>query len=102
MKILTLIIHANAQRALADRLRADRRVSGFTFVQAEGHGEQGTNDPLWSARDNVVGYTPRVRVDILLEDAQVEAVLAELRLAGAGVAGQGIYWVTPVERGGHL
>ena len=102
MKHLTLIIHTNVQQDLADQLRALDQVSGFTFSAAEGHGVQAESDPFLSERDKVVGYTPRVRVDILLEDDDVDLVLESLRKTTHGVEGQGIYWVTAVEQNSRL
>jgi nitrogen regulatory protein P-II 1 len=102
MKHLTLIIHTNAQQDMADQLRSLKQVSGFTFNHAEGHGVQVESDPFLSARDKVVGYTPRIRVDILLEGGDVDLVLESLRKTTYGVEGQGIYWVTAVEQSGHL
>jgi len=102
MKHLTLIIHTSTQQDLADQLRSMEQVSGFTFSHAEGHGVQAENDPFLSARDKVVGYTPRVRVDILLQDSDVDTVLNTLRRSTRGIEGQGIYWVTDVEQHGQL
>ena len=107
MKHLTLISHTNAQQDLADQLRGmEKQVSGFTFSHVEGHGVQVESDPFLSARDKVVGYTPRVRVDILLEDGDVESVLDILRHttsdAGSADIYQGIYWITAVEQNGRL
>jgi nitrogen regulatory protein P-II 1 len=102
MKNLVMIIHTSAQQDLADRLRGLEQVQGFTFSHVEGHGAHVEHDPFLSARDKVVGYTPRVRVDILLEDADVEKVLDALHATGNGGAGQGIYWVTMVEKSGRL
>lgn len=103
MKHLTLIIHTNAQQDLADELRnLEQQVTGFTFSHVEGHGVQVESDPFLSARDKVVGYTPRVRVDILLEDGNVESVLDTLRSTTYGVEGNGIYWLTAVEQSGRL
>lgn len=102
MKILTLIIHTNAQQDLADQLRSMGQVSGFTLSHAEGHGEQSDNDPFLSARDKVVGYTPRVRVDVLLEDSDIDMVLNDLRGSNYGVKGQSVYWVTAVAQSGYL
>lgn len=102
MKHLTLIIHTNAQQDLADQLRSLEQVSGFTFSHAEGHGVQVENDPLLSTRDKVVGYTPRIRVDILLEDGDVDLVLESLRKTSYGLKGQSLYWVTAVEQNGYL
>jgi len=102
MKHLTLIIHHNVQQDLADQLRSLEQVSGFTFSHVEGHGVQSERDPFLSARDKVVGYIPRVRVDILLEDNVVDSVLDTLRNTAQGIKGHGIYWVTPVEKNGRL
>lgn len=102
MKQLTLIVHADIQQALADALRALPAVTDFTFTPVEGHGPQDERDTLLSARDRVVGYVPHVRVDILLEDRDVEAVLEALQASSSVVAGRGVYWVTRLERQGRL
>lgn len=102
MKNLTLIVHADVRQALADVLRSFKEVEGFTFTSVEGHGSQDENDPQLSARDRVVGYTPHVRVDIVLNDKDVDKVLQALREANCGVTGRGVYWVTDVVRQGRL
>lgn len=101
MKNLTLVMHASAQQELADRLRQLDQVTGFTFSPVEGHSNHSAQEPFLSARDKVVGYVPRVRVDILLEDEDVGTVLASL-LSNNSFQGQGIYWVCPVEQQGRL
>jgi nitrogen regulatory protein P-II 1 len=101
MKKLTLIVNADRQLALADLLRGLDRINGFTFTPVEGHGTQDEHDPKLSARDRVVGYTPHVRVDLVLDDGDVAAVLKALRASRSGVAG-GVYWVTPVAEYGRL
>jgi nitrogen regulatory protein P-II 1 len=101
MKNLTLIMHADSQQNLADLLRSQPSVTGFIFTHVEGHGAQDELDPALSARDRVVGYTPHVRVDILLKDEDVDDVLQALR-AGCGLAGCGIFWITPLEQHGRL
>ncbi len=101
MKSLTIVIHASAQQALADSLRAFETVQGFTFIHVEGHSNQSENDPFLSAHDKVVGYVPRVRVDLLLADLDLATVLTTL-LAEESFKGQGVYWVSPVEQMGRL
>ena len=102
MKNLVMIIHANAQQEAADLLRRLEQVQGFTFTHVEGHGVQVVQDPFLSARDKVVGYTPRVRVDIILHDADLDSVLDALRTTRNGAEGHGVYWVTAVEQSGRL
>ncbi|MHB8534803.1 MAG: P-II family nitrogen regulator [Sulfuricaulis sp.] len=101
MKNLTLIVHADVEQALADVLRGLKSVQGFTFTRVEGHGAQDDRDPSLSARDRVVGYTPHVRVDILLDDTDVAGVLTALRKSSGGI-GRGVYWVTEVVQQGQL
>ncbi len=102
MKNLTLIVHAGVQQSLADTLRALPAVTSFYFTPVEGHGPQDSRDASLSVRDQVVGYVPHVRVDILLADRDIDAVLAALRASGSGVAGRGVYWVTSMDRQGPL
>jgi nitrogen regulatory protein P-II 1 len=101
MKNLTIVIHAGAQQVLADCLRTLQAVKGFTFTHVEGHSDHSAEDPFLSARDKVVGYVPRVRVDVLLEDEDVGGVLDAL-CAQHDLRGQGVFWVTAVEREGRL
>ena len=50
----------------------------------------------------LIGCIPRIQVEILLEDKDVEGVLGRLRDKDNNVTGQGVYWVMPVENGGHI
>lgn len=102
MKHLTLIVHADMEETLADTLRALPTVSAFTLARIESHDAQKTAAASLSTRDRVAGYTPHVRVDLLLDDAQIATLLAALRAADSGVAGRGRYWVTQVETEGAL
>lgn len=102
MKKLTIVTHVNVQQALGDQLRALEMVPGFTFARIEGHGVHSDKDAVLSMHDKVVGYVPRVKVDILLEDGDVDRVLNALGKAECGLAGKGIYWVTPAVQYGRL
>ncbi len=102
MKHLTLIIHTDVQHDIASQLSGMEAMSGFTFTQVEGHGLEVTADPFLSARETVVGHVPRVRVDILLENENVDPLLKVLRTTIENLEGNGIYWVTDVEQSGRL
>lgn len=99
MKNIVVIIHEKLQQDLADQLR--EQVSGFTFSRVEGHGDQRVDDDLLSARDRVVGYIPRMRVDILLEDTEVAGVIELIRQV-PGIAGHSVYWVNDVVESGRI
>lgn len=96
MKHLILIIHADLKQSTADLLHGLEEVDGFTFTNAEGHGSQSNNDLNLSDTDKVVGYVPRLRVDILLDDLKVEAVLRVFRQNNKSPQKLNFYWVTDV------
>ena len=102
MKMLTMIVPADTKQILADTLRGLAQVPGFTFTHVEGHGTRAGHDAMLSARDQVVGYVPHVRVDIILEEADLAGVLEALRNSQCGLAGRGHYWVTGLENQGRL
>jgi nitrogen regulatory protein P-II 1 len=102
MKNLILIAHADIKERLADTLRSLEPVSEFTFTQVESHSAQDEFDTALSARDSVIGYTPRVRVEVLLKCDDVDDVLQALRTADCGLAGRAAYQVTTVEKCGAL
>jgi len=99
MKNFVLIVHASLQQDLADRLRG--LVSGFSFSTVEGHSRHTENDHVLSARDKVVGYIPRVRVDILLDDAEVAGLIEQIRKI-SGIKDHGVYWVNDVVEHGRI
>ncbi len=49
-----------------------------------------------------MGYLPRVRVDVILEEAAVDPLIKALTTCDSCVSGRGVWWVTPVERSGTL
>lgn len=101
MNNLVVIVNANVIRTVTDRLR-ELEIPGFTLTHVEGHGRRTAEDRFLSARDRVEGFVPRVRVDIVLPDEQVTKVLDALRDGSIGLAGHGIYWVSPVDRLGRF
>ena len=103
MKQLTLIVGMKAAQDMIDQLRMMAQIHGFTLSHVQGHGEQNDHDPFLSARDKVVGYSPRVRIDVVLTDDDLQPVLDALRdLKEQGLVKSSYYWVSPVEESGHL
>ncbi|MHB8843337.1 MAG: DUF3240 family protein [Nitrospirota bacterium] len=102
MKNLSMLIHDDVKQSLADALRDMPEVTGFTLTPVESHGSQDARDVMLSARDRVVGFTPHVRVDMILNDIDVGKVIEALRTNNCGAAGRCNYWITPVEEIGKL
>ena len=103
MKNLTLIVHSAMRQAASDLLR-ELAVDNFTLIDAEGHGVNSQLDRELSNRDRVVGYVPRLRIDILLEDASLEKILEGFKnnIGGGSGAKQTIYWITEVSQNGRF
>lgn len=78
------------------------KLKSFMFAHIEVHSSQLKEDVFLSARDKVVGYVPKVRVDIILEDERAKTLLDELRGSGVSFAGKGVYWVCDVDEVGVL
>ena len=102
MKMLTLVVHANLRHELADAIRGIAEVHGFTFTPVQGHGSHVESDAFLSSRDRVVGYTPRIKAEILLSDEAVQPVLARLRGAMCHEHSRGSYWIGDIDESGQL
>jgi len=101
MKKLSMVVHTSLQQELADLLRS-LQLDSFMFSHIEEHSSQLEHDAFLSARDKVVGYVPKVRVDVILEDDRARAVLDEIRNSKISFIGKGMYWITEVEESGEL
>ena len=101
MKKLSIVVHTTLQEELADCLRS-LKLKSFMFCHIEEHSSQLKEDVFLSARDKVVGYVPKVRVDILLEDGRAGTLIDELRGSGVSFTGKGVYWVCDVGEVGEL
>ncbi|WP_038247107.1 DUF3240 family protein [Ghiorsea bivora] len=103
MKQLTLVMGLKAQQDVCDYLRTMPQIQGFTLSHIEGHSEQSETNPFLSARDKVVGYTPHVRIDVVLSAVDIADVLQALKkLRQEGHIKELFYWVAPVDEAGHL
>lgn len=101
MKKLSIVVHTSLQQDLADCLRS-LKLSSFMFSHIEEHSSQLKQDAILSARDKVVGYVPKVRVDVILDEERAKTVLDELKNSEASLGGKGVYWITHLEEVGEL
>lgn len=101
MKNLVLVVPTSIYPAVIDELRA-LDVPGFSVCHVEGHGSHTAQDGVLSAQDRVVGFVPRVRIDMVLDGEAIESLLTTLTRAGSVLSGQGYWWVAPVERAGRF
>ena len=101
MKCLTLVVNQSSQGDIAETLRLLPEVGSYTVLKGEGYYGDSL-PPFESSRDEVMGYIPRIRIDLVLEDDKLGAVLEHIKKCGVCSSKLGVYWVTPVDEIGSL
>ncbi len=73
-------------------------IKGITVTEAKGFGRQKGHTELYRGAEYVVDFLPKVKLEIILEDALTErAVEAIQQAAKTGRIGDGKIFVTPVD-----
>ena len=76
----------------------DLDVSGMTVGEVSGYGRQRGHTEFYRGADYHVEFVPKVRVEVIVDDAAVDRVVdAVVKAARTGKIGDGKVWVTPVE-----
>ena len=73
-------------------------VAGMTVTEVSGFGRQGGHVEVYRGAEYRVDLVPKVKVEVLVEDDQADAVLqAATAAAQTGRIGDGKVWVVPVD-----
>lgn len=73
-------------------------VTGMTAMEVRGFGRQRGHMELYRGSEYVVDFVPKVKVELLVEDSQVETVLRLIEeVASTGKIGDGKIFVSPAE-----
>jgi len=101
MKCLSLVVNTSSKGDIVETLRGMPEVTAYTILEGEGYfGDR--VPPFESERDEVLGYVPRIRIDLILEGDKVPRVLEKIRTCGVCSAKLGIYWISPVDELGEI
>ncbi len=74
-------------------------VTGLTVTEVKGFGRQKGHTELYRGAEYVVDFLPKVKVELIVADGQVDAAIeAVVRAARTGKIGDGKIFVTPVEQ----
>lgn len=74
-------------------------INGLTVTEVKGFGRQKGHTELYRGAEYVVDFLPKIKVEIVIGDAQVEqAVDAIIKAARTGKIGDGKIFVMPVEQ----
>jgi nitrogen regulatory protein P-II 1 len=73
-------------------------VQGMTLTEAQGFGRQRGHTEVYRGAEYEVDFVPKIRVEVLVDDEQVDEVVDEVvRTAATGKIGDGKVWVVPVD-----
>ena len=74
-------------------------ITGMTVAEIKGFGRQKGHTELYRGAEYVVDFLPKLRLDIVVSDGQVdECIEAITKAARTGKIGDGKIFVTPVEQ----
>ncbi|NBU12284.1 MAG: P-II family nitrogen regulator, partial [Betaproteobacteria bacterium] len=77
---------------------ADMGVSGLTVTEVKGFGRQKGHTELYRGAEYVVDFLPKMKVEVVVESDQAEAVVDTIvKAAHTGKIGDGKIFVCPVE-----
>jgi len=72
-------------------------VQGMTVTEAQGYGRQGGHTETYRGTEYKVSFTPKSRLEIVVDDEQAESVVQTVAdAARTGKIGDGKIWVTDV------
>lgn len=73
-------------------------VQGMTLTEAQGFGRQRGHTEVYRGAEYEVDFVPKIRVEVLVDDYQVEDVVSQIvSAANTGRIGDGKVWVVPVD-----
>ena len=77
----------------------DVGVQGLSVIEVKGFGRQKGHTELYRGAEYVVDFLPKVKIDVVLDDDQVDAAIeAIVRAAKTDKIGDGKIFVSPVEQ----
>ena len=98
MKLVTAIIKPFKLDEVREALSAIG-VQGITVTEVKGFGRQKGHTELYRGAEYVVDFLPKVKVEVVLADNQVDAAIeAIIKAAHTGKIGDGKIFVTGVEQ----
>jgi nitrogen regulatory protein P-II 1 len=98
MKLVAAIIKPFKLDEVREAL-ADIGVNGLTVTEVKGFGRQKGHTELYRGAEYVVDFLPKIRVEVVLPAAMVDAAIdAIIKAAYTGKIGDGKIFVTAVEQ----
>lgn len=96
MKLVTAVVKPHQVDEIKTQLNSIG-VQGMTVTEAQGYGRQGGHTETYRGTEYKVSFTPKSRLEIVVDDAQIDQVVQTVAdAARTGKIGDGKIWVTDV------
>ena len=96
MKLVTAVVKPFKDDDVKQALH-DLGVAGMTLSEVQGHGRQKGHTEVYRGAEYVVDFVPKVRVEVVVDDADSARVIdALVDAARTGQIGDGKVWATDV------
>ncbi len=97
MNLITAIVKPFKLEEVKSALQAFG-INGMTVSEATGFGRQRGHTEVYRGAEYTVHLVPKIRLEILVDEADVEAVIEVIvKAASTGSIGDGKVWSTPVD-----
>ena len=97
MKLISAVIKPFKLDEVREAL-SEVGVKGLTVTEVKGFGRQKGHTELYRGAEYVVDFLPKVKIEVGVDDAQVEAVIEAIsKAAQTGKIGDGKVFVLPLE-----
>jgi nitrogen regulatory protein P-II 1 len=97
MKLITAVVKPHKLDEVKTALQ-ELGVRGLTVTEASGYGRQRGHTEVYRGAEYRVDLVPKVRIEVLVEDAEADRVIdALVAAARTGKIGDGKVWAVPVE-----
>lgn len=98
MKLITAIIKPFKLDDVREAL-SEANVQGMTVTEVKGFGRQKGHTELYRGAEYVVDFLPKVKVEVAVEDGQVDQVIEAItQAAHSGKIGDGKIFVSQLEQ----
>lgn len=98
MKLITAVLKPYKLDDVKSALQAIG-VKGMTVSEASGFGRQRGHTEVYRGAEYTVDLVPKVRLEVIIDDADVESVVGEIvEAANTGAIGDGKVWVSPIDQ----
>jgi nitrogen regulatory protein P-II 1 len=97
MKLVTAVVKPFKLDAVREALEAIG-AKGMTVSEVQGHGRQKGHTEVYRGAEYQVAFTPKVKVEVIVDDDAVAGVIDALaKAARTDKIGDGKIWITPIE-----